>query len=82
MNKNFMIGFLYQGHFYCANVHKSRSPHTEYHVSILTGKYTQDMPSPVILKEESGQLRLSPAGSLPQGLLDTIISELQRHENA
>jgi hypothetical protein len=82
MNKNFMIGFLYQGHFYCANVHKFRHSLVEYHVTILTNKPKDGVPSTIVLRDEGEGPRQASPEPVPEALLRVIVSELEKHEAA
>jgi len=77
-----MIGFLYQGHFYCANVHKFRRAPVEYHVTILANKLRDGIPSRIVLKDDGHGPKKVSDDPVPEALLTVIVSELKKHEAA
>ncbi|HEY0676958.1 MAG TPA: hypothetical protein VGD17_01685 [Chitinophagaceae bacterium] len=78
MTKNFMIGFMYDGYFYCANVHKYQSSPIEYHITILASKFKEGIPSKIVLKDEGEGPRLISEEAVFPDLLNTIIGELEK----
>lgn len=78
MYKNFMIGFTYEGYFYCANVHRYNISPTEYHITILANKAKDGLPTRIILKDEGHSLRHDSREPLPQELLNSIITEIKK----
>ena len=83
MSKNYMIGFMHDGYFYCANVHRYRHGSSlEYHVTILTNKSRPDIPARIILEEqEQGDLVMVSGGLIPASFLDNIFSEIGKHDS-
>ena len=82
MTKNFMIGFMYEGSFYCANVHMFNNSPIEYHITILANKPKDGLPSRIVLKDEGEGPHQISHEPVPPVLLDTIVEEIQkRHQN-
>jgi len=75
-----MIGFMYEGYFYCANVHKVPAI-MEYHVSILSSKLPDGMPARITFKEQSNGLSYNDVKGVSADLVSTIISEIEKHEH-
>jgi hypothetical protein len=80
MNKNFMIGFTYEGSFYCANVHRFNQAPVEYHITILANKIKDGLPSRIILKDEGQGPQQISQEPVPAMLLDTIVEEIQKRQ--
>lgn len=78
MNKNFMIGFMYEGYFYCANVHKFQASALEYHITILSNKLIDGMPARITLKKEHDGLTPVSKEAVPPVLLKTILAEIEK----
>jgi hypothetical protein len=78
-----MIGFMHDGHFYCANVHRYRhGSSVEYHVTILTNKTRPDIPSRLVLEElNRGDLVLVSGNDVPPSFLENIFSEIGKHDH-
>lgn len=75
-----MIGFIYEGYFYCANVHKYRhAARLEYHVTVLTTKSRPDIPSAIILENRDQHLVQISRDAVPSAFLDTILKEIEKH---
>lgn len=75
-----MIGFMYEGYFYCANVHKLHaSPQLEYHITILSNKLLDGMPARITLKKEDRGLMPVSKDTVPAPLLQTILAEIEKH---
>jgi hypothetical protein len=79
MNKNFMIGFMYERYFYCANVHKYHHSSVEYHITILASKLKDGIPSRIVLKEEGRSKQDISTDPVPKSLLDIILREIDKH---
>jgi len=77
-----MIGFVYEGYFFCANVHHFQHPSgTEYHITVLTTKSRSDIPSSIVLEDrDDGFLQVS-RDPVPPVFLETIISEIEKHNH-
>ena len=73
-----MIGFLYQGYFYCANVHKHNNSPVEYHVTILASKSRDELPSRIILKDEGHGPMLISREAVSPALIDVIVEEIRK----
>lgn len=73
-----MIGFMYEGYFYCANVHRFDASQLEYHITILSNKLLDGMPARITLKK--GAMGLMPASNdtVPPALLHTILAEIEK----
>ena len=78
MYKNFMIGFTYEGYFYCANVHRYNITPIEYHITILANKTKDGLPSRIILKAEGKSLNHASKEPIAPELLNSIITEIQK----
>lgn len=78
MNKNFMIGFMYEGYFYCANVHKFHTSQLEYHITILSNKLLDGMPARITLKKEDKGLTPVSRETISPVLLQTILAEIEK----
>lgn len=77
-----MIGFMHDGYFYCANVHKYRHASTvEYHVTILTNKVRPDIPSRIIFEEDEMGLSQISEAPVPPDFLKTVIGEIAKDRN-
>ena len=77
-----MIGFMHDGYFYCANVHRYRHGATiEYQVTILTNKSRPDIPSRIVLAEQQGRLSLLSGSSVPQSFLQTVFAEIEKYNS-
>ena len=78
-----MIGFMHDGYFYCANVHRYRhGANIEYQVTILTNKSRPDIPSRIVLAEErQGGLSLLSGKSVPQSFLYNVCAEIEKHNS-
>jgi hypothetical protein len=79
MNKNFMIGFMYEGYFYCANVHRYHTSSLEYHITILANRLKEGMPDRIILKDGGPGYRQALPDGVSGALLNTIVEEIQKH---
>ena len=73
-----MIGFTYEGYFYCANVHRFNIEAVEYHVNILTNKSKDGLPSRIVLKDDGHGPRQVSHEPVPTELLHTIVEEIQK----
>jgi len=73
-----MIGFMYEGYFYCANVHRYNISPVEYHITILANKVRDGLPSRIILKDEGHGPELASRDKVSPGLLNAIVDEIQR----
>ena len=82
MYKNFMIGFTYEGYFYCANVHRYSITPVEYHITILADKSKDGLPNRIILKHEGPGLWQASKDAIQQALLNSIIEEIQKRTQA
>ena len=78
MYKNFMIGFTYEGYFYCANVHRYNILPAEYHITILANNFKDGLPSRIILKDEGKALKHHSREPVSPTLLNVIINEIQK----
>lgn len=78
-----MIGFMHDGYFYCANVHRYRHSGTvEYQVTILTNKTRPDIPSRLVLAEkEAGSLALVSEVKVSPAFLQTVLAEIGKHNS-
>lgn len=80
MTKNFMIGFMYEGSFYCANVHRFNHSPVEYHITILANRPKDGLPSRIILKDEGEGPQQTSHEPVPSVLLSTIVEEIQKRQ--
>ena len=82
MNMNYMIGFMHDGYFYCANVHRYRhGTSIEYHITILTNKSRPDIPPRIVLEQqEQGDLVLVSGGIIPSSFLDQVFEEIGKRD--
>lgn len=78
MYRNFMIGFTYQGYFYCANVHKHNQSPVEYHITILANKAKDELPSRIILKDEGHGPRITSREPVSPALVEIIVDEIRK----
>jgi hypothetical protein len=78
MYKNFMIGFMYEGYFYCANVHRYNISPVEYHITILANRFKDGLPSRIILKDEGKALTQASREPVSPALLNVIVNEIQK----
>jgi hypothetical protein len=79
MNKNFMIGFMYEGYFYCANVHRYYNSFIEYHITILANRQEDGIPTRIILREDGQSRQKISADPVAPDLLNTILREIDKH---
>jgi hypothetical protein len=82
MNKNFMIGFMYEGNFYCANVHRFSASRIEYHITILANKLKDGIPEKIVLDDREEGLCPVSKDPVPASLLEIIREEIQKHSSA
>jgi hypothetical protein len=82
MYRNFMIGFMYEGYFYCANVHRYNISPAEYHITILANASRNGLPTSIILKDAGSTLQPASKEPVPSALLNTIITEIQKRTAA
>ena len=75
-----MIGFMYEGSFYCANVHCFNNSPTEYHITILASRLREGLPSRIILKDEGRGPQQISHEPVPPVLLSTIIEEIGKRQ--
>ena len=75
-----MIGFMYEGYFYCANVHKLPAM-LEYHVAILATKLPAGMPAKLTLRDEESGLKHISAEPVSPAVLDIVTQEIEKHEH-
>ena len=75
-----MIGFMHDGYFYCANVHRYRhGSSVEYQVTILTNKSRPDIPSRIVLEQqEQGDFVLVSETLVPASFLEIIFTEIDK----
>jgi len=78
MYKNFMIGFIYEGYFYCANVHKYNNSPVEYHITILANRAKDGLPSRIILKDEGQGPKPASHEQVCPELVNIIIAEIHK----
>lgn len=74
-----MIGFMYEGYFYCANVHRYQASTPEYHVTILTSKLKDGIPPRIIFKDRGHEPEPASREQVSPALLNTILDEIQKH---
>ena len=79
MSKNFMIGFMYQDYFYCANVHRSHASPAEYQVVVLSNNLDNEVPARMVLKEIGDKLLQTSGNPAPPVLLTNILAEIEKH---
>lgn len=73
-----MIGFMYEGYFYCANVHKLQASQLEYHITILSNKLLDGMPARITLQKDGHGLMPVSRDTVPAALLQTILAEIEK----
>lgn len=74
-----MIGFMYEGYFYCANVHRFHASQLEYHITILSNKLMEGMPARITLKRVDKGLVPASRDVIPGALLQIILAEIEKH---
>lgn len=79
MNKNFMIGFMYQGYFYCANVHRIQLTPLEYEVVILSNRVNDGLPDKIVIRNVGDRYVQAWGRSVQPALLKTILAEIEKH---
>ncbi|MGB8194512.1 MAG: hypothetical protein WCF67_21450 [Chitinophagaceae bacterium] len=79
MSKNFMIGFMYEGYFYCANVHRSHMSPAEYQVVILSNKLSDGVPQTMVLRDVGNKLIQTSGHAAPSALLTNVLAEIEKH---
>jgi hypothetical protein len=72
-----MIGFMYEGYFYCANVHTIIAREIEYRVNILTSKIREGIPETVVLHDTNTGLKLVSNEHIDPRLFETLVHEIE-----